>query len=59
MRERCQTCRFWIFAPPRGLCRRYPPKLSERHNEFLHPAVNQDDWCGEWQSNDHSVEAGR
>lgn len=51
--ETCGTCRFWTAWRENkdvGVCRRYPPQISEYrvHGHWPSPAASG--WCGEWQS---------
>ena len=48
--EKCDGCRFyhWWSTQYSGQCRRYPPKIVDRHAERW-PNVGPDDWCGEFE----------
>lgn len=63
--ERCETCKFWEGytgdvehgnEPTRGNCHRYPPRhypnpdSETLEDQYDFPAVETDDWCGEWQA---------
>jgi len=47
--QRCSNCRYsWITKPDAFSCHRTPPQIGPRGEQW--PAVEPDDWCGEWVS---------
>ncbi len=46
--ENCGTCRFSDNRTMPGECHRFPPQATIEA-DFIFPAVNADDWCGEWK----------
>ena len=59
----CETCQFWEADE----CRRYPPAIHgelSKHDKISvcsghFPLTSSDEWCGEWQERDESVETKR
>lgn len=52
--DNCYTCHFWEGQGirqrgPKGVCRRYPPTVTPRHNDGRFPVTLASDWCGEWR----------
>ena len=48
--EKCDGCRYyhWWSRRNSGQCRRYPPKMVDKHADRW-PYVEPDDWCGEFE----------
>lgn len=48
--QECGNCRYWVkdFLPDdyKGHCHRHAPALTT--GDWLFPATNSPDWCGEW-----------
>lgn len=52
--DTCYTCHYWEGQGirqrgPKGVCRRYPPVVTPRHNDGRFPITLSADWCGEWR----------
>lgn len=52
--DTCYTCHYWEGQGirqrgPKGVCRRYPPVVTPRHNDGRFPVTLSSDWCGEWR----------
>lgn len=51
LRQDCGNCMFFLASERvtgTGSCRRFPPVVSPvSDGEF--PAVNHEEWCGEWK----------
>ena len=52
----CKNCAYfdfneftWISQNKRGgICRRYPPQVSDHGEDCHYPVVFSNDWCGEF-----------
>jgi hypothetical protein len=60
--QKCNNCRWGNPTdpgpPPKGECRRYPPKRiviwdhdrARFVDQTVYPVLDREDWCGEWES---------
>jgi len=53
-KESCANCLFLgkdnYMRKDEDVCRRFPPARVDNHNT-RYPAIDMDDWCGEWKPN--------
>lgn len=52
--DNCYSCRFWEGQGirqrgPKGICRRFPPVVTNRSPDGSFPITLTGDWCGEWK----------
>lgn len=53
MAQRCDNCAFHRQQS----CKRFPPVIMEgRAKGHQYPPVQFDDWCGEWQPSQETIE---
>ena len=54
--QRCGNCRYSRISASPLYCRRNPPQIGPRGEQW--PVVVYNDWCGEWVAEEEVVRHG-